>query len=986
MRKINVQELFKKNWIHLLAIALFILTTIIYFQPQFNGYGLKQHDIEQFKGMSNEINHFRDVEGTEPLWTNSMFGGMPTYQISTKYEGNLLVHVYKGFKLWMASPAGMFFAYLLGFYIMLLCMKVNPKVAIFGAFAFAFSSYYIIILQAGHNTKAASIALAPPVIGAFYMAYRHNLKWGIILSALFMSIHIIANHVQITYYLGMLLVFMGVAEFIRNVKNKELGRFFKATAGLLLVYVFALGINYGNLSLTNDYSKYTIRGGNDISINVDGSANNENTTSGLDKDYITQWSYGVKESMTLLSPYVYGGSSAAIANSQFSDELRTPEMRSKASLIAENNVYWGDQPFTSGPVYLGIIVLFLAVLAMVYLKGAMKWALFGMTILALMLSWGKNFMGLTDFFLDNVPFYNKFRAVTIILAIVELTIPLLAVLFVNKLFMKKDEILANIKPFYIASGAMLGLMIVLTFTGLGNGYLSNQESEYWYSYGDQVRAQIANEDPAKLRENGIDVNNANQVQQVVDQQTQRVDAQFNALTEFRKGIYQSSMLTSIFFLIIGIGLITVYLKSNVKKEYILIGLGLFVVIDLVMVDLNYLNNKKSNGRNYDHWSKIEDVKFPVTPTQADKQVLQQEIESNPELKTLVNNVSVKGEGSRGRVNQNELWMKKLQTLGMATNYRVYEPSLGFNSSRASYFHKSINGYHGAKLRRIQNVKDFHINYNNMDVLNMLNVKYFLQQGQARRNPGALGSAWLVKELNVQANPNKELLALGNMYLLNNKSNAKLLVNGNEKQRDTIAGRENVVLLQNDSVKVDLTNVVRAGVSSSFVQDANGNVNWIPTVELKKDTLNSFETLLTIEMIHDFDPKNEAIVGSEVANSVSSLTYSGQGSIEMKSYLPNHMVYAVDVTEKQFAVFSEMYYPDGWNAYINGEKVDIHRVDYLMRGIELPAGEYDLEMKFEVPKFDTANNIAFAGSLLLFFVIGGFFFKDFLMKRKDKEEA
>ncbi|HLW29404.1 MAG TPA: hypothetical protein VKX29_00995 [Brumimicrobium sp.] len=982
MRKINIQQLFKNNWIHFLAIGLFIITTFIYFQPQFSGYSLKQHDIEQFKGMSNEINHFREVNGEEPLWTNSMFGGMPTYQISTKYEGNLLRNVYRGFQLWMSSPAGMFFAYLLGFYIMLLCMKVNPKVAILGAFAFAFSSYYIIILQAGHNTKAAAIGLAPPVIGAFYMAYRHNLKWGLLLSALFMGVQLIANHVQVTYYLGIVLVFIGVGEFVRHIQTKQFIKFLKVTAGLLAAYVFALGLNYGNLTLTNDYSKHTIRGGNDITINVDGTSNDKISTSGLDKDYITQWSYGIKESMTLVSPNINGGASGALENSQFSDLLKSPELRYKANLVAPNNVYWGDQPFTSGPVYLGIIVFFLAVLGMIYLRGAMKWALFGVTILALMLSWGKNFMGLTDFFLDNVPFYNKFRAVTIILAVVELTVPLLAVLFLNKLFKQRDEIKNNIKPFFIASGALVGIFVLLTFTGLGDGYMSQQESDYVYNYKDQVVAQLSNEDPERLRENGIDINNPQHIQQVVDQQMKRVNEQFDALVDVRKSIYQSSMMRSILFLVIGILLVWLYLARNIRKEYIIGGLLAFIVIDLALVDVNYLNNKKSDRRNYDYWAEKSKNDFPVSATQADKDIFEQEISSNPELKKLTDNVSVKGSGLRSRVNQDELWLKKLQTLGMATNYRVYEPSLGFNSSRASYFHKAINGYHGAKLRRIQNVKDFHINYNNMDVLNMLNVKYFIQEGRAQRNPGALGNAWLVKEVNVQSSPNKELLSLGSLFLVENNSQQKLIINDVEKKFDTITGREEIVLFDKDTLRLDLMPILRSGLNSSFVEDVNGQTNWIPTAELAKDTLSSFKTLVTVKLIHDFDPKNEVIVGKEVSSKLSSLTYSGIGEVEMIDYAPNAMRYKVNVLDKQFGVFSEMYFPDGWNAYIDGKQVDIHRVNYLLRGIELPAGAYDLEMKFEVPKFKTSNNIAFAGSLLLFILIGGFFVKDFLMKKKD----
>jgi len=985
MRKINFKQLFKNNWIHLLAIGLFIVTTLIYFQPQFTGYGLKQHDIEQFKGMSNEINHYREVKGGEPLWTNAMFGGMPTYQISSQYAGNLVLHVYHAFQLWMASPAGMFFGYLLGFYIMLLCMRVNAKVAILGAFAFAFSSYYIIILQAGHNTKAATIGFAPAVIGAFYMAYRHNLRWGLLLSALFMTLELMANHVQVTYYIGMLLVFLGISEFVRYLKSKELLRFLKVTAGMIVVYVFAMGMNYGGLSLTNEYSKHTIRGGNDITIDVDGSSNLSNATTGLDKDYVTQWSYGIVESMTLVSPNIKGGASGTLANSQFSDLLRAPEMRSKASLVAQNNVYWGDQPFTSGPVYLGIIVFFLAVLGMIYLKGGMKWALFGITVLALMLSWGKNFMGLTDFFLDNVPLYNKFRAVMIILVVVELTIPLLAVLFLNRLFKYREEIKNNIKPFYIASGTMIGLFALLTFTGLGDGYMSAQEREFVYGYEDQVKAQLASEDPARLKENGIDINNPQHVQQVVSQQMKRVDDQFDALVDVRKSIYQSSMLRSILFMAIGALLIWFYLNKPIKKEYIIGGLLVFIVIDLVLVDVNYLNNKKTDGRNYDFWVEKEKQMFPVSPTQADKDILAQEVTANPELKKLVDNVSVGNVGARGRVNQDELWLKKLQTLGAATNYRVYEPALGFNSSRASYFHKALNGYHGAKLRRIQNVKDFHINYNNMEVLNMLNAKYFIQEGQARRNPGAMGNAWLVKEVNVQPSPNMELLSLGNLFYVENNSSHKLLINDVEKATDTITGRENIVLYIGDTVDLDVLPVVRSGMSSSFVQDVNGQSNWIPTAELAKDSLNSFTILVTVKSIHNFDAKNEVIVGKEVSKQLSSLTYSGEGEVEMIDYAPNSMLYRVDVQENQFSVFSEMYYPDGWNAYIDGKQVDIHRVNYLLRGIELPAGSYELEMKFEVPKFETANNIALAGSIILFLLLGGFFYKDFLMKRKEDKD-
>ncbi|MCO5268487.1 MAG: YfhO family protein [Brumimicrobium sp.] len=989
MSKINFSSIFKKNWIHILAFGLFILSTVLYFRPQFSGYGLKQHDIEQFKGASNEINYFRDTQGKEPLWTNSMFGGMPTYQISTKYDGNLLVKTYKAMKLWMDSPAGMFFMFLIGFYIMLLCMKVDPKVAILGAFAFAFSSYFIIVLQAGHNTKAAAIGMAPPVIGAFYMAYRGSIKWGLLLSAFFMGMEIATNHIQITYYLGIVLLFFGLEELIRHIANKEIVKFLKVTAGLFVVYVFALAINYGNLSLTEGYSKYTIRGGNDITIGVDGSSNHHNTTSGLDKDYITQWSYGIKESMTLVSPNVFGGGSAALKNSQFSDLLKSSEFRKEANLVADNNVYWGDQPFTSGPVYLGIIVFYLAVLAMVYLKGRLKWFLMIATILMLMLSWGKNFMGLTDFFIDHVPFYNKFRAVTIILAMVELLVPLLGVLFLDYLFKNKEEIKKNLRPFYITTGALVGVFILLTVTGLGNGYMSQPENDFLYTYPDQVRAQIAKEDPDMLLKNGIDVTNPRDVQRIVDRQMERVNEQFDALASVRKSIYQSSMLRSIFFMLAGGLLVVLYVKTETKKEYIIGGLAFFIVIDLVMVDLNYLNNEKKNGRFYDYWVEKENAEFPLNPTQADKQIMDMEIASNPDLKTLIDKAAVSSNKNsrRDRGNQAEMWSRKFQALNLATNYRVFEPALGFNSARASYFHKALNGYHGAKLRRIQNLKDFQIDYNNMNVINMLNVKYIIQGDQAMQNPGALGAVWLVKNLIVQPNPDKEILALGNLFVIDNKSDQTLWINDEKINSDTISGREKIYLLagNTDTLHIDIRTVTQSSINSSYVEDVNGVQNWIPTAELAKDSLGSFKTLITVNKVYDFTPADDAIIGAKDVEGISSLTFSGQGEIAMKSYLPNEMKYEVNLDENQFAVFSEIYYPDGWKVYANGEELPIHRVDYLLRGVELPKGNYELEMRFEVPKYKTSNTVALAASSILLLLMAGFFVKDFLLGNKEEEK-
>ena len=329
-----------------------------------------------------------------------MFGGMPSTQISVIYEGNYIKNAIDSFLKVLPPPAGPAMLYMLGFYILMLCLNINPWVGLLGSIAFGFSSYDIIIIQAGHNTKALAVAFMAPVVGAFIMSYQRNLKWGIILSSLFMLIELSMNHLQVTYYLGILLVGLGVVMFVNAVIKKEIKRFLIASLGIGIAYFLALLVNYGNISMTKDYAKHTIRGGNDVTISPNGDSNAENSTTGLDKDYITQWSYGVGESFTLISPYVKGGGTVAFADSPFPENIDkvelSPEQRKN---VMNTPVYWGEQPMTSGPVYIGIIVVFLALLGLVFLQNPIKWALLGVTFLTLALSWGKNFMGLTDFFL-----------------------------------------------------------------------------------------------------------------------------------------------------------------------------------------------------------------------------------------------------------------------------------------------------------------------------------------------------------------------------------------------------------------------------------------------------------------------------------------------------------------------------------------------------------------------------------------------------------
>ena len=428
MKKIN----FSKLAPYMAAIVIFVTIIMVYFNPLLEGKKIKQHDISQWKGMSKEIVDFRAKTGEEPLWTNSMFGGMPAYQISVQYKANLVKYIDTIFKLGLPHPAGLTFLYFFGFFILLLVLRIDPWLCIAGAIAFAFSSYFFIIFEAGHNSKAHAIAYMAPVLAGIILTFRGKYLLGGLLTALFLSLELLANHLQITYYLGLIIIAFGISEFIFHINEKKLKSFFKATAIVLVAAFLALGTNITNLMATSQYGKETIRGKTELS------SEKENRTSGLDKDYATGWSYGVGESMTLLIPNARGGASAGSAglNSETYKALMQNNVPEASAMQVINNLplYWGEQPVVSGPVYVGAILIFLFFLGLLVVENRYKWWLLAATVLSIMLAWGHNFMPLTDFFLNYIPGYNKFRSVSMILVIAELTIPFLAILTLRKVF------------------------------------------------------------------------------------------------------------------------------------------------------------------------------------------------------------------------------------------------------------------------------------------------------------------------------------------------------------------------------------------------------------------------------------------------------------------------------------------------------------------------------------------------------------------------
>jgi hypothetical protein len=872
-----------KNYLpHGIAIVIFAIITLIYFKPLFSGKELKQDDIARHKGMSKEIADYRATKHSEPLWTNSMFGGMPAYQISTLYPGNWIGKLDNTFKLYIPLPAGYLFLYFLGFFILLLCMDVNPWLALIGGIAYGLSSYFLIILEAGHNSKANALGYLPALLGGVILLFRGKQWLGLSVTALFTAMELNANHVQISYYGYILIGFVIAGYFFAQLKQKQLGNFFKSLIFFLIATLIGLLPNYAALSTTNEYGSYSTRGKSELTINkkmveddktplsLDNSGNakiqnikvdesiakkhEKNTTTGLDEDYATQWSYGIGETFTFLIPDFKGGASSPIrsvdgdatkkVNADFKDQ------------VANSYAYFGDQPFTSGPVYIGAIIIFLALLGMFIIKNTIKWPIFLATVLTIALGWGSNFMSLTDFFMHNVPGYNKFRAVSMIMVIAELTLPLLAILAINEMIKIKnweDKIKLNL----IKKEVSLKKLVIISVSVVGGfcaiSYLMPDVVNTFHAYGEEEQMV------QQFMRGG---NPENQIRPYVAELMPQIEIA-------RKAIFKADALRSLIFILLGFGALYLYFTNKLKKELFFAAIGIFISIDLWTVASRYLNEKS-------FVSKEQNQQSLVAKTAADEEILK-----DPALDYRVLNLTVST----------------------------------FNDAATSYYHKSIGGYHGAKLKKYAELIEFHIDkeinafykdagkafssdsamrvlFSSLNIINMLNTKYFIIPGGGEnrteiplKNPEANGNAWFVKTVFTVPNADDEIVGLGK---INTKTQA--------------------------------------------ITQAN------------------FKTELGL--------KN---------------TYDGDGSIKLLSYEPNELVYESETKADEFAVFSEIYYPKGWNAYVDGQLKPYAGVNYVLRGMQIPAGKHKIEFKFEPKTYTTGNSIAMVGSILLLITVGTGFY-------------
>lgn len=806
-----------RNLWALLPVLLFIVLSFVYFSPDvIEGKILFQHDTQQGLAIGHEAQVYAQESGETPRWTGSLFSGMPTFQISPSYSSNAplkaLQHVYN---LWLVSPVSLVFIMMLGFYILLLTLNVRWYLAAFGAIAYAFSSYFFIIIAAGHIWKFITLAYIPPTIAGVILAYRGRYLLGGALAALFGALQIMSNHVQMSYYFLFVICAVVVAYGVEHYRAHTMPRFFKATGVLVVAALLAVGANASNLYHTYKYSKESMRGGHTELTSLDADKTKP-AGNGLDKDYITQWSYGKMETLTLLIPDSKGGASGPLAENERAVKAADPQLRPYLSQVDR---YWGDQPFTAGPVYVGALIFFLFVLGCFIVRTPLKWALLVVTLLTIMLSWGKNMMWLTDWFIDYFPMYNRFRTVSSILVVAEFCMPLLAVLALKKIFDDPSILSREKRWFYLSGGIVAGIALLAALApGLFDTFLKDYELE---AAGQPGYAEL-----------------------------------FAGIAEARQAVFTADAWRSFIIVALGFAVLWLLCQKKLNPTVAMIALVVILVGDMYPVNKRYLNS--------DNFVTPARKTNPFPMTDADRYILQDK----------------------------------------DMNYRVLNAAAGetlasaFSEPRTSYYHKSIGGYHAAKLRRYQDLIDRQLVNANPAVLNMLNTRYIIQpledgRETVVRNPGALGNAWFVSE-----------------------------------------------------------------------------VKWVDNADAE------------MAAITDFDPSHTAVVDRRFAREIGDKVVPPAvgDTIYETGYKPDELTYRYRSQQGGLAVFSEIYFPWGWQVTVDGKPVDMACVNYVLRAVNLPAGEHEVIFRFDPPSVHTTEAIAYVS---LFLILAAFVGTGFVAWKRRK---
>lgn len=830
--KINTKSLLP-YW---LALGIISIVLLVMFYPALQGKIIQQGDIESHKGMSKEIADYYEQDGEQAFWTNAMFGGMPSYLISMHHNSNLLLQIDKLLMLYLPFFMGFVFLIFAGFYFLSQVLKIDPWIAVIGALAFVLSSYFVIILAAGHNSKAHAIAYMAPFLAALYMTYKGKYLLGGLLAAVFLAFEIGCNHLQITYYLAFMALIFVLFEFVWAFKDKQFKRFIIASSVMVFVAIIAVAINFSLLYTTYDYSKETIRGKSELA-----SKNIDNKTDGLETDYLTAWSYGVGETWSLMIPNVKGGVSQTIQedNKHLLKEV-SPQLK---QMIGGWSQYWGDQPFTSGPVYVGAVVMFLFVFSLFLVRDRLKWPLLLVGLLSVLLAWGKHFPGLTDFFINHVPLYNKFRAPAMWLVVVEIIIPIIMLMGLHQLIVNRDKYEKKLNWLYISFGltggvALLFWLMPATFFS----FISAQDQQYFDMFISQGAQQAQIDDFAA------------------------------ELVNVRISIFKADAIRTFLF-ILAAGIASwVFMKKKINKQAFISIVILLIAIDMIPVNKRYL--KESNfisKRKYE---------TPFVQTPADQMILQDNVQDARVLNLAVNT---------------------------------------FNDASTSYFHKSVGGYHAAKLMRYQELIENQISpeismlsanlnqettmgridtvLSNLGVLNMLNTKYLILDPNAAPliNRHALGHAWFVS-----------------------------------------------------------------------------SVLWVQSSDEE------------IQRVGEINPSIDVVVDKRYASVIDdkSLMSDSSATISRLSYSPNEVTYSSSSSTDQFAVFSEIYYPE-WELTIDGQPAELIRVDYVLRGAVIPAGSHEIIMTMNPKTYNMSSNISLISSLILILAILAYIGREIMLKRKKE---
>ncbi|MFC2408675.1 MAG: YfhO family protein [Prevotella histicola] len=819
----------KKFLPDVVVIAVFAIISFAYFfVPITQGKILYQHDASAGVGAAQEMTEYQNRTGETTRWTNSIFGGMPTYQMSPSYQStDGLSQVMNAYHLWLPDNVWFLFAYLLGFYILLRAFDFRQSLAALGSVMWAFSSYFLIIIAAGHLWKVMALAYLPPMIAGVVLAYRGRYLSGFIVTALFTAFEIKANHVQMTYYYLFIILFMVIGYLVKSIREKQLAIFLKATGVLAAAALIGIAINLSSLYHTWQYQKESMRGKSEL---VKKDAANQ-TSSGLDRDYITQWSYGIDETLTLLVPDAKGGASVPLSKNATAMAKADPQIQSMIPQLYDAfPQYFGTQPGTSGPVYVGAFVLFLFILGLFIVKGPMKWALLAATVLSILLAWGHNFMGFTNFFLDYIPMYAKFRTVASILVIAEFTIPLLAALALKKIVDEPDVLSKQMKFAYISLALTAGVAaLIALFPDMMGPFVSEQER--------QMIGSIQ----------GMDGGTAHTI--------------LANISDMRAAMVSSDAWRSVIIILIGFALLFAYKLKKLRADYMIAALLVLCLVDMWQVDKRYLNDEMFVPKS--------ERDMPQQPTATD-------IEINKD-KSL--------------------------------DYRVLNfASNTFNENETSYFHKSIGGYHPAKLRRYQEMIDAYIvpemqkamqaiaakggNMQQVDgvklfpVLNMLNTKYFIFPLQ--------GGATI---------PLKNIYAQGNGWFVD---------------------------------KID------------YVADANAEYAEVGKIDVRHEAVA--------------DKQFEAVLGQAKANDSTA-------TVKLDKYEPNNLQYTVNSKNGGIVVFSEIYYP-GWKATVDGQSVELGRVNYILRAVNVKPGKHIVVLDFHPTSISTTETIAYISIVILLLAIAG----------------